>query len=107
MSEWFGPDVGPWFSLLSLMSLAAGVAPWVAKGQRKALVTGIYIGSIAFGTLLLVAGIVAWFAEQPPYVSGPLLLAGFVIALVFAATMPVIVKGYAEAEARKMLAQDI
>ena len=107
MNEWFGPEIGPWFSLLSLMSLTAGVAPWVAKGQHKSLVTGIYYASIAFGCLLLGGGIVAELTGQPGYVSGPLLLSGLVITIVFAATMPIIFKGYAEAEERKMLARDI
>jgi hypothetical protein len=107
MNEWFGPDVAQWFPWLSLMSLTALVAPWVAKGRHKRLVNGIYITSIAFGVLLLAAGLIARFLEQPQHVSGPLMLAGVVITVVFAATMPVIVQGYAKAEERKMLARDI
>lgn len=107
MNEWFGPDVAQWFPWLSLMSLVALVAPWVAKGRHKTLVTGIYVASIAFGVLLLAAGLIGRFIEQPEHVSGPLTLAGVVITVVFAATMPVIVKGYAKAEERKIVARDI
>ena len=107
MTAWFGPQVSPWFSMLSLMSLVACVAPWVARGQHKALVKGIYMASVAFGALLLVTGIIARFLGQPDYVSDPLVLAGIVISIVFAATMPVMLKGYAEAEARKIAARDI
>jgi hypothetical protein len=107
MTEWFGPELGPWFSLLSLMSLVALTSIWIEKGQHRKTVAGIYIVSIAIGGLFFVAGVIARMVEQPEYVSGPLLLAGVVITVVFAATWPVVVKGYARAEERKVLAKDL
>lgn len=107
MTEWFGPEVGPWFSLLSLMSLAALTSIWIEKGQHRAAVTGIYIASVAFGVLLLLAGLIARLIEQPAYVSGPLLTSGVVITAVFAATWPVVLQGYARAEQRKLVARDL
>ena len=107
MTEWFGPEVGPWFSLLSLMSLVACVAPWVARGEHKSLVTGIYVSSLATGGVFLGAGLLARFLDQPSYVVWPLTLAGIVITACFAATLPVVLKGYAEAEQRKIVARDM
>lgn len=107
MNEWFGPDVGPWFSLLSLMSLVAITSIWIERGQHKRIVTGIYALSTAVGGLLLVAGLIARAGDQPTYVAFPFLLSGFVITVVFAATWPVMLNGYKKAEERKMLARDL
>ncbi|HUF74344.1 MAG TPA: hypothetical protein VMR74_15785 [Gammaproteobacteria bacterium] len=107
MSEWFSPEVGPWFSWLSLMSLVAITSIWIERGQHKKLVTGIYIISVAVGGLFLVAGMVARVVDQPSYVVRPLLMSGFVITAVFAATWPVVLDGYRKAEQRKILARDM
>lgn len=107
MSDWFSPEVGRLFSLFSLLSLLALVAPWVQRGKHKALVTALYIAGLGLGVVLLVAGGVARWAEQPAYVVRPLSLAGLVITVVFAVMIGVVLKGYAEAEQRKMLARDI
>jgi hypothetical protein len=89
------------------MSLAAITSIWIEKGQRKKLVMSIYGAAIAFGCLLFVAGAVARMLDQPAYVVGPLMLSGIVITVVFVATLPVVVNGYAKAEQRKMLAKDM
>jgi hypothetical protein len=107
MNEWFGPEAAPWFSWLSLMSLVAITSVWIEKGQRKKLVTAIYALSTAVGGLLLVAGLVATIVEQPAYVSRPLLMSGFVVTAVFAATWPVVLGSYRKAEQRKILARDM
>ena len=107
MNEWFGPETSALFPWLSMMSLVALTSIWVERGQHKKAVIGIYIASIAFGLLLLVSGIVARVIEQPVWVTRPLLMAGVLITVVFAATWPLIAKGYAKAEQRKTLARDI
>lgn len=107
MNEWFGPEVARLFPWLSLMSLAAISAIWIERGQHRKLVTGIYVLSIAFGGLLLAAGLTARVVEQPGHVAGPLLMSGVVITAVFAATWPVVRNGYAKAEQRKILARDM
>lgn len=107
MTEWFSPQVGPWFSLLSLLSVYSGTAPWIARGEHKTLVTRLYFGAIALGGLFLGASLLAWLQDQPAHVVGPLLLSGFVVTVVFVAVMPVVFKGYADAEGRKMLAKDL
>ena len=107
MTEWFSPETSLWFPYLSLMSLVAITAIWIKKGQHKRLVTGIYIACLGVGCLFLVAGLIARWIGQPDHVAGPLLLAGVVITVCFAATMPVMLRDYAKAEQRKMLAKDI
>ena len=107
MTEWFSPQVGAWFSLLSLLSLYSCTAPWIAKGQHKTLVTSLYFAAIGLGVLFLGAGLVAKLNEQPSHVVGPLLLSGAVITLVFVLVMPAVYKGYAAAEERKIVARDM
>ncbi|MGD8339244.1 MAG: hypothetical protein PVH89_00600 [Gammaproteobacteria bacterium] len=107
MNEWFGPEVARWFSLLSLMSLVAITSIWIQRGQHKKLVTGIYVVCLSIGGLFLGASVLARILEQPSYVVRPLLVTGIVVTVCFAATLPVMRKGYAEAEERKILAKDL
>ena len=107
MTEWFSPQVGPWFSLLSLLSLYSCTAPWISNGRHKTLVTGLYFAAIGLGLVFLGLGLVAKLLDQPGHVVGPLLLFGIVITVVFVSVMPAIFKGYAAAEQRKMVARDI
>lgn len=107
MTEWFSPEVGPWFSMLSLLSLYACTAPWIAKGQHKTLVTSLYFSAIGLGLVFLVASLIARLLGQPQHVVWPLLMSGVVITAVFVAVMPTIFRGYAQAEQRKIIARDI
>ena len=107
MTEWFSPQTGGWFSLLSLLSLYACTAPWIAKGERKGLVTGLYFGAIGLGLAFLAVWLVARLQAQPQHVTGPLLLSGIVITIVFIAVMPAVFKSYAQAEQRKIVARDL
>ena len=107
MNEWFGPELAPWFSMLSLMSLVAGTAVWIERGEHKKLVTGIYAISTAVGGLFLVAGLIARLVDQPQHVVWPLLMSGVVITIVFVATWPIVLNGYRKAEQRKILARDM
>lgn len=107
MDPWFSPDAGRWFALLSLLSLLAGCAPLIIQGRAKALVLGAFLGALGLGIALLLAAGLALLSAQPGHVSGTLGLSGIVLTIVFASLLPVVAKGYREAEQRRMLARDM
>jgi len=107
VSEWFSPETAKYFSFLSLISLMALMSYWVKQGRHRALVVGSFIASIAFGGALLAGAAIAWIVDQPVWVVRPMALSGFVIMLVFAATLGSIRKGYEESEQRRIIAKDI
>jgi hypothetical protein len=107
VNPWFSPDAGRWFALLSLLSLLALSVPLIMQGRSKALVLGGFAAALALGIVLLAAAGVAALSGQPGHVSGTLGIGGVVLTVVFASILPVVVKGYREAEHRKMLARDM
>jgi len=107
VNAWFSPEISPYFSLLSLLSLMALMSYWVRQGRHRRIVFGSFYVSIAVGVGFLLAAAIAWLVDQPSYVASSLALTGFVITVVFAATIGVIRKGYDEAEQRRILARDI
>ena len=107
MNEWFTPEIAPWFSMLSFFSLLAIASIWIEKGQYRTLIMSLYVGSLGFGIAILGAGIVARFIEQPPHVTFTLLRTGVVFTVIFGVMIGVVRAGYAKAEQRKMLAQDL
>jgi len=107
VNEWFSPETAKYFSFLSLISLMALMSYWVRQGRHRALVVGSFLASIILDGVLLAGAAIAWFFEQPVWVVRPMALSGFVITLVFAATLSSIRKGYAESEQRRIVAKDI
>ena len=107
MDPWFSPQAARYFSFLSLMSLMALMSYWIKQGRYRRLVVGSFYASIGLGVAFLLAALVAWNVDQPEYVSGALAMTGLVIVVVFSATIPVVFKGYADADQRRMIAKDI
>ncbi|MGD2168502.1 MAG: hypothetical protein PVF63_10375 [Gammaproteobacteria bacterium] len=107
MEPWFMPDAARYFSLLSLLSLMALMSFWIRQGKHRRLVIGSFLASIALGVAFIVAALFAWNAGQPEYVISALAMTGFVITGVYCATMPVVYKGYSQADQRRMIAKDI
>jgi peptidoglycan/LPS O-acetylase OafA/YrhL len=107
MDAWFPPEAARLFSFFSLMSLMALMSTWIKQGRYRRLVIRSFYASIGLGVAFLIAALVAWDFGQPEYVIGALAMTGLVIAVVFAAMLPVVNKGYAEADQRRSLAKDI
>jgi hypothetical protein len=107
VNEWFSPETAKYFSFLSLLSLMAMMSYWVRQGRHRSLVIGSFIVSIVFGGVLLAGAAVAWSLEQPAWVVRPMALSGFVVTIVFAATLGTIRRGYEESEQRRIVAKDI
>ena len=107
MNAWFGPDVSLWFTYLSMFSLLATTAPLAQRGVHKTAVVGAHVGTIGVGVLLLAFGGIAVLAQQPGYVSFPLLFSGIVLTAVVSSVLPVTLRAYRDAEARKIVARDL
>lgn len=115
-------DPTPWFStetsalvggiggaavgiLGGCVGAAAGVlAP---KGKGRGWVLGTMTSCAALGCLLFLAGIIAVSTGQPYGVWYPLVLLGALMTGVLGGLIPVVRKRYAEAEQRKLDAEDL
>lgn len=78
----------------------------VRKGWKK-LVYGMFGVCIAVSIVLLIAGVVALFAQQPYHVWYVFGLPGLIGTAVFGGLFPVIRKRFTENELRQMQAKDI
>lgn len=107
MNEWFGPDVAPWLSFLSLLALAAALESFAKRGKHRPLVTGVYGAGLVLGVALLGLGAAALLLEQPWYVVFPLLWAGAVTTPAFAWGLRGLRHLYEEAEGRRIVAKNL
>ena len=107
MNAWFGPDVSLWFTYRSMFSLLATTAPLAQRGVHKTAVVGAHACTIGVGVLLLALGGIALLAQQPGYVTFPLFFTGILITAVVGSVMPVTMRAYRDAEARKIVAKDL
>ena len=107
MNAWFDPEVARWFSFLSLLSLLAVTAPLADRGLYKTLVVGAHAAAVVLGLVILGLAVIAVLSQQPAHVVRPLFIAGIVLTLVFAATFPVTLRAYREAEHRRITAKDL
>jgi hypothetical protein len=83
-------------------ALAGALAP---KGKAKPLILGMGVAIAAAGAIMAGIGLYAWIAGQPYGIWYPLLLAGAVLMFVCGGLVPVVRKRYAEAEARRLTAE--
>ncbi|MHC4824257.1 MAG: hypothetical protein ACYTEP_09590 [Planctomycetota bacterium] len=115
-------DPTPWFStetsamvggfggaavgiLGGCVGAAAGVlAP---KGKGRGFVLGTMTSCAALGVLVLIAGIYALIVGQPYGVWYPLVLLGALLTGVIGGLIPMVRKRYAEAEQRRLDADDL
>ncbi len=84
--------------------LAGVLAP---KGKAKGLVMGMFVGGAVIGVALAVVGVVALTQSQPWHVWFPFLMGGITLAVVMGSLSPVVLKRYAEAEARRFEAESL
>jgi hypothetical protein len=78
----------------------------VSKGKARKLVLGLTKIFIVLGIFLLLAGSIAAVIKQPYAVYYPLLLAGFILTIVFSVNLPSIQRRYDELEIRRMTSVD-
>jgi hypothetical protein len=104
---WFSTETARLFSFLSFLAVLAALEAPARRGLYRTAVLTTAAAAVALGVSLFVAGVVALTSGQPRYVSGPLLLTGFVLAITCAGGLHSIRKLYAEAERRKVTAADL
>lgn len=114
MDPWWTEQTAAWLgagggSALGVLGGAFGVTAGllVPKGKGKPIVVGLGALMIGVGLISLIAGIVALAAAQPYHVFYPLLLIGGIATLVMGINLPVILKRYRQAEARKVSAEEL
>lgn len=91
----------------SLCGLWGGMVGWLApRGKGRAWLIPIGWAFVGVGMLSLVFGLYALAAGQPYGIWYPLLLIGLILGGLVAGLMPVVYKRYAEAEARRLQAED-
>lgn len=91
-------------SLLGLIGAVVGVLAGMGRGRP--IVMGLLLLMVAFGSVSLVAGVVALAMSQPYAVAYPLLLLGVLSAGLGGAMFPVMKQRYHAAELRRMQALD-
>jgi MFS family permease len=115
-------DPTPWFSErtgimigafggagIGLLGGAIGVAGslLVPKGKGRGLVLGMLMAGVVCGIICLIAGITALILGQAYAVWYPLTMLGVVPTAVMGGLLPAMRKRYAEAEQRRMDADDL
>jgi hypothetical protein len=82
------------------------VGTFAPKGKGRAVLIPIGWAFVAGGALALAFGLTALVAGQPYGIWYPPLLSGPIIAVVVGCLMPVVYRRYAEAEARRVQAEE-
>ena len=95
---WFSNEVARLFALVSLLAVLGGLQIFAQRGVYRSLVMATGLASVAVGLALLAAGVVALAVGQPRFVSGPLLLSGFVLSVTCAAGVMELHRLYAQAQ---------
>jgi hypothetical protein len=108
-SNWWTPEQGGMIggiagSIIGCFGVLIGVL--ASKGNARKFVLALTKSFIVLGIFLLLAGAVAAATKQPYAVYYPLLLAGFILAIVFSVNLPSIQRRYDELEIRRMTSVD-
>ena len=104
---WFAPELAPWFSMLSLLSLLAYLQTYALKGKHRATVLGAYQACTVGAGLIVLVGAAAWLVGQPPWVWGTLVFAGGLTCVLMIYSTRRVAHMYKDAELRKSIAQDL
>jgi hypothetical protein len=91
--------------VVGILGALVGWLGGTGRARRFVLgLTGVLIGA---GVVAFVAGAIAWTRGQPYAVYYPLLLVGFICAVVFGSVLPTLRKRYEAQELRRMRALDV
>lgn len=107
---WWQDQTGGWIGAVggsAIGVLGALIGVLTSMGRARRFVTAAATGLIAFGIAAFLAGIAALTQSQSYAVYYPLLLGGFLGAVIPLGLLPVIRRRYEEAELRAMRAQDL
>lgn len=107
MNAWFEPQVAPWLSFLSLLSLLAVLSASAEVGKYRTAVIGTLLGAVVLGVVFLVVAGVAQLSEQPWYVVLPFLLTGVALTAACLGGLPGVRRAYRRAEERKIAARNL
>jgi hypothetical protein len=107
MTDWFSPEVAPFFSLLSLTGGVASLDHFARRGELRSVVAAVYAATAVFGAALLAAGLVALAAGQPWYVPFALAFPGAVILPACLWALFDLKRVYSQAELRRSVAKDL
>jgi hypothetical protein len=107
MNAWFEPEVAPWLSFLSLLSLLAVLSAPAEAGKYKTAVIGTLMGAVGLGVALLVVAGLARLSEQPWYVVFPFLVTGAALTVACLGGLRDARRAYAQAEERKIAARNL
>jgi len=92
-------------TLIGLLGAAAGYC--APQGKFKGLIVGSMALFCFLGLAQLAVGIAALAMHQPYAIWYPMVLAGVIFSLVCGGLLPVLRQRYAEAERRRMEAEDL
>ena len=104
---WFSIDTARLFPFVSFLALLASLEIFAARGLYRRTVMAIGTGAVLLGAAVFIAGVFALLSGQPRFVSGPLLLTGFVLGATCIGGIFSLRKHYAAAELRKVSAADL
>lgn len=114
MSEWWSMQDGALLGAIFGGSVGvigacfgAFVGYFAPRGKHRGVVIPAHISLVLIGAIALSGGIAALLLKQPYHVWYPLTLGGFILTVVLGCMLPVVMKRYAQAEMRKIDAQQI
>jgi hypothetical protein len=108
-SNWWTPEQGGMIGGIGgavIGCVGALVGVLASRGKARKLVLALTKIFIVLGIFLLLAGAIAAAMKQPYAVYYPLLLAGFILTIVFSVNLPSIQRRYDELEIRRMTSVD-
>ncbi|HEY5234073.1 MAG TPA: hypothetical protein VIK35_11125 [Verrucomicrobiae bacterium] len=108
-SNWWTPEQGGMIggiggAIIGCFGALVGVL--ASKGKARKFVLALTKIFIVLGIFLLLAGAIAAATKQPYAVYYPMLLAGFILTIVFSINLPSIQRRYDELEIRRMTSVD-
>jgi hypothetical protein len=108
-SNWWTPEQGGMIggiggTIIGCFGALIGIL--TSKGNARKFVLALTKICIVLGIFLLLAGAIATATKQPYAVYYPLLLAGFILTIVFSVNLPSIQRRYDELEIRRMTSVD-
>lgn len=108
---WFEPNRFGWMFGAGIGVVGGTVGPLVGflvpRGIGKVAVLGIMWATLAGSVGLLFAGLIAVISKQPYGVWYALCLPGIIGTIMSACLLPIVHRGYAIAEARRLEAQNL
>lgn len=114
MNEWWSMQDGALIGAIGGGSVGligacfgAFVGYFAPRGKFRSVVIPLHITLVALGVVALSGGITALLLKQPYHVWYPLTLGGFILTCVLGCLLPVVVKRYAQADMRKLDAEQL